>query len=378
MNPSRLKIQATICSALLVAAAGGAPAPARQTPLSAKSVQSAPAAAPRESGQIFSRPTLVKGSPTNTNAFDVSWNDNSTQKYYLGDRTNNAIDLVDSATDTFLGFVGKGHYTGSRPCPGRPTDLRHCAGPNGVVTDNLGHVWAGDGEGNVIEADATKPGTTIIRSIPTGGKFRVDEMAYDPIDRILMVSNDGDSPPFLTFISVTDGSVLGHYTYAAGQDGMEQSAWVPQTGLFYQNVPGDKNRIDVFDPHKLPNPVKSFPVQCSGGLIGLTVSGLTVGPNGRLMTVCGSVGGVSLDPTTGQIRKIVPEGADADEVWYDPGSNSYYFSRPAGGVAVVNADTEQFVANIPIPGHSVAANANNRHVFVPAAGKGIFVVTPGK
>ena len=56
-----------------------------------------------------------------------------------------------------------------------------------------------------IWTDATKPGTTIIRSIPTGGKFRVDEMAYDPIDRILMISNDGDSPPFLTFISIRDG-----------------------------------------------------------------------------------------------------------------------------------------------------------------------------
>jgi hypothetical protein len=326
---------------------------------------------------IFSEPVLVKGSPTNLGSFDVSWNDNAAQRYYFADRTNNAIDLVDSATDTFVGFIAKGHYTGAKVCPGT-RDARHCAGPNGVVTDTLGHVWAGDGEGNVIEADATKPGTTIIRSIPTGGKHRVDEMAYDPVDQILMVSDDGDSPPILTFISVRDGSVLGHYTYPAGQDGMEQSVWVSQTGLFYQNVPGDKNRIDVFDPHKLPNPIKSFPVQCSGGLIGLTVSGLTVGPKGRLMTVCGSVGGVSVDATTGQMGKIIPEGADADEVWYDPGSNNYYFSRPGAnqGVAVVNADTEKFTANIPVPGHSVAANARNKHVFIPAAGKGIFVAVP--
>jgi hypothetical protein len=55
---------------------------------------------------MFAEPVLVKGSPTNLRAFDVSWNDNSTQKYYLADRTNNAIDLVDSATDTFLGFIG--------------------------------------------------------------------------------------------------------------------------------------------------------------------------------------------------------------------------------------------------------------------------------
>jgi hypothetical protein len=52
---------------------------------------------------------------------------------------------------------------------------------------------------------------------------------------------------------------------------------------------------------------------------------------------------------------------NADEVWYDPGSNSYYFSRSAesGGAAV-------------------AVNANNKHVFVPVAGKGIFMVAPKK
>ena len=372
MKSTRLKINAFLWLALL-ATVGGAKWSSGQTSPSK-------GAAPHKSGFVFNEPVLVKRSPTNLGAFDVSWNDNSTQRYYLADRTNNAIDLVDSATDTFLGFIGRGHYTGSRPCPGHPNEMRHCSGPNGVVTDDLGHVWAGDGEGNIIEADATKPGSAIIRSIPTGGKGRVDEMAYDPIDRMLMAENDGDSPPRITFIAVTDGAVLGQYVYPMEQDGMEQPVWVRQTGLFYQNVPGKKNRIDVFDPHRLPNPVKSFPVECNGGLLGLTVSGLAVGPNGRLMTVCGSVGGVSIDPNTGRILKTVPQGADADEVWYDLGSNSYYFSRPAesGGVAVVDATTETFVANISLDGHSVAVNASNRHVFVPVYGKGIFVIAPKK
>lgn len=337
------------------------------------------------------RITLVKGSPVNygTNGFDISWVDNSTQKYYLGDRTNNAIDLVDAATDTFLGFIGKGQYKGSKPCPAQPKDLRHCSGPNGVLTDNLGHVWAGDGAGNIIEAGATKTGTAVLRKIPTGGKFRVDEMAYDPIDQILMASSDGDSPPFLTFISVKDGSVLGQHKYPPRQDGMEQPAWVRQTGWFYQNVPGAKNRIDVFDPHKLPNPVRSFPVECSGGVLGLTLSGLDVGPDGRLMAVCGSGGGVSVDPRTGRTGKPIPQGADSDQVWYDAGSHRYYFAHgvaaaggaPAGAVSVVDADTEKFVEDIRFEGagvHSVAVNARNQHIFVPVNGKGIFVVAPGK
>ena len=339
-------------------------------------------------------PTLVKGSPTNygTNGFDISWVDNTTQKYYLADRTNNAIDLVDASSDTFLGFIGKGQYTGSRPCPAQPKDLRHCSGPNGVTTDDQGHVWAGDGSGNIVEASAAQPGAGIIRKIPTGGKFRIDEVAYDQVDRILMASSDGDSPPFVTFISVLDGSVLGRYIYPAGQDGLEQPAWVRQTGWFYQNVPGAKNRIDVFDPHKLPHPMRSFPVECSGGLLGLTLSGLVAGPNGHLMTVCGTVGGKSLDPRSGQVYKTIPQVGDADQVWYDSGSNRYYFAHStqgateaatarSGAVGVVNAATEEFVADIPIAGagvHSVAVNSRNGHIFVPVNGRGILVFVPGK
>jgi hypothetical protein len=338
-----------------------------------KYAESAPAK--HEFRNRFTQPVLVRHSPTNLRSFDVSWNDNVTQKYYLADRTNNAIDLVDSVTDIFLGFIGRGHYTGSRPCPGHPREMRLCSGPNGVVTDDLGHVWAGDGDANIIEADATRPGTSIIRSIPTGGKGRIDEFAYDPIDQILLAENDGDSPPYITFVSVSSGRILGRYVYPKGQDGMEQPAFDPRTRLFYQNVPGARNRIDVFDPHQLPRPVKSFPVECTGGLLGLTLSGLTVGPHGRLMTVCGSVGGVSLDPVTGNILKIVPKGADADEVWYDPGSNNYYFSRQAD-VSVIDADTDAFIGIIPLGSHSVAANARNRHVFVPVASKGIYVIAP--
>jgi hypothetical protein len=367
MNAARLRIYAIACAALLAAAVGGASS-RRTSPLAAPAQT-----APQDYAQLFTEPVMVKGSPTNLRSLDVSWNDNARQRYYLADRTNNAIDLVDSATDTFLGFIGKGHYTGARLCPGT-NDGRLCAGPNGVVTDDLGHVWAGDGDANIIEAD-DKPGTTIVRSIPTNGKGRIDEMAYDPTTHILLAENDGDTPPYIVFVNVKDGSIVGRYDYPKEQDGMEQPAWDRATGMFYQNVPGKMNRLDVFDPHKLPNPVKSLPVACSGGLLGLTLSGLTVGPNGRLMTVCGSVGGLSVDPRTGKAGNPVPEGSDADEVWYDPGANNYYFSKNSK-LAVVSGATEKFVTYIPLGSHSVAANAKNKHVFVPVGGKGIFMVAP--
>jgi hypothetical protein len=145
---------------------------------------------------------------------------------------------------------------------------------------------------------------------------------------------------------------------------------VGQAGWFYQNAPGPKNRIDVFNPRKLPNPVSSFSVDCRGELLNLTLSGLTDGPNGRLMTICGSVGGLSVDSRTGKIHKTIPEMADVDQVWYDSGSNRYYFVHRAAvgrdtakfAVGIVDAATEKFVGDTPIEGnsHSIAVNRKTR------------------
>lgn len=324
--------------------------------------------------RLFTKPKLIKDSPTNLKYFDVSWVDQETQRYYLSDRNNNAIDLVNAATDTFVGFIGKGHYTGARTCPGEPKEWRLCAGPNGVITDDMGHVWAGNGNGDIIEANASRPGSSIIREIPTGGTGRIDEFAYDPVHQIVMAENDGSFPPYITFFSPVTGKILSQYHYPKGQKGMEQPKWDRRTGLFYENVPGRHNRIDVFNPSNLSRPVKSIPVKCSGGLLGLTLAGLTVGPKGMLMTVCGSVGGALINPITGKVLKVVPKGGDADEVWYDSGTNNYFFSGPRG-VAVVNAASLKYLATIPLPSHSVAVDARNHHVFVPVAGKGIYEVT---
>jgi hypothetical protein len=72
---------------------------------------------------------LGKDSPTNYGAygFDISWVDNSTQKYYLTDRTNNAIDLVDAATDrlrtSFVNYVER--CFGSSPETSEPCRSHH-------------------------------------------------------------------------------------------------------------------------------------------------------------------------------------------------------------------------------------------------------------
>src|SRR5262245_3755465 len=71
----------------------------------------------------------IPGSMTNPSGkmfvFDISWVDPSTQRYYLADRSNAVIDVVDAKNDVFItqiaaGFAG---FTGSNDT----------SGPNGVV-----------------------------------------------------------------------------------------------------------------------------------------------------------------------------------------------------------------------------------------------------
>ena len=66
----------------------------------------------------------------------------------------------------------------------------------------------------------------------------------------------------------------------------------------------------------------------------------------------------------------------ADEIWFNPGDGNVYFARTAAGLlGVADADEGRLLQNLPtgVGSHSVAAYAENNHVFVPVNGGGIDV-----
>src|SRR5690349_12664417 len=74
-------------------------------------------------------------------SFDISYVDPVIGVYILGDRTNKAVDVIDTTTNTVLtqlmaGFVGA-------------TGNNDTSGPDGVLTINHREVWAGDGNSTV-------------------------------------------------------------------------------------------------------------------------------------------------------------------------------------------------------------------------------------
>src|SRR5579859_5692915 len=138
----------------------------------------------------------IPGNPVKS--FDISWVDVPTEHYYLGDRSNAAVDIVNIQTNQLTGQVGG--FVGFR-------GSNDTSGPNGVVVTHSGReLWAGDGDSTVKVIDLTT--NSIAATISTGGKNRADEMTYDPKDNILAVVNNADDPPFISLISVGTRQVL--------------------------------------------------------------------------------------------------------------------------------------------------------------------------
>jgi hypothetical protein len=308
-------------------------------------------------------------------SFDIAWVDQGSQRYYLADKgsttltpgqkSKGRIDVINTQTNTFLyaiptssaetGFAGAA-----------PTVTPGCtiSGPNGVVAiPQLNQLYVGDGDSTVKVVDLAAK--AIVATIPTGGKCRADELAYDPLDHIIMITNPGDSPPFVTFISADTQSVLGTLTYPASQSGLEQPVWNPVTYRFDISVPASPpnlGSVDEIDPiaMKITN---SFKITCSP-------AGLAIGPNQHAMTSCGIV----VDARVGNVLAIV-SGPSGDEIWYNPGDNNYYFGST--NVAVVNAETNQLVGYITgSGGHSIAVDSNYNNIYVPVTGVGIKVFQP--
>ena len=154
--------------------------------------------------------------------FDISWADGSNQRYYLADHTatpgTGRIDVVDTQAMTLLGTIPGFAGTVPNPEPGCGA-----SGPTGVVAiPQLHQLYVGDGDSTVKVVDTVAQ--AVVDKIPTGGKCRADELAYDAADHIIVIANDQDSPPFLTFISTDTQSVLGRYTTRPPKSTMDSSS----------------------------------------------------------------------------------------------------------------------------------------------------------
>jgi hypothetical protein len=309
---------------------------------------------------------------------------------------NASVDLIDSEDANFIGRVGAPCATGN-PAPhfcfqgvalnADGSANNNLSGPDGVVIVGSKEVWAGDGDSRIKVIDIAT--NSFITTISTGGTARVDEMADDPRDHILAAANNADTPPFVTFFDTVHKTILGKLTFTtadAGVDaenGIEQSQWSRDTGLFYVSVPqvGSATTVggvSVIDPSTMKVTHTFLVSNCSP-------AGLTLGPRHQALIGCSGVFNnktqsviidINSDSTAldGAVVATVPIGGN-DEVWFDKGTRHYFLaarSNLSGGkpdplLGSIDAATNKLDPSAPTSttAHSVAADENAHNVFVP-------------
>lgn len=322
-------------------------------------------------------------------SFDISWVDPDVHTYFLADRSNKAIDTIDTISKA-QGKLGAGQFVGF-------SGNNDTSGPNGVLTiRNHGttEVWAGDGDSTVKVIDFHT--NIVTHTISTNGVARADELCFDPANRLIVIANDAEAgvaghAPFISFIP-TDGpnayTVVKQIPFPEATNGIEQCQWSPRTGLIYLNLPevhgpGDDTvdgAVVIIDPRRMavrrevPVPV----TQCAGP------QGMAIGPEPQILLGCnaasqppgsGQNSGI-IDERSGRLIKVLPNAGGADEVWFNPGDGHYFLADGSfvtqEQIAVVDSQTGRedpfvVIAKPPGPGHahSVAADPRRNEVYFP-------------
>ena len=350
-------------------------------------------------------------------SFDISWVNPDRAEYYLGDRSNSGIDVIDTRHLTFKRTIGG--FVGVKLNGAGNVDNNH-SGPDGVVAHGK-WLYAGDGDSTLKVIDLDAPNASAIKdSINTGGTTRVDEMALTADGETLLVANNAEDPPFATLFAangdrhVNTTHILRRITgdaaiIPAGFGlSMEQPTWDPKTRRFYVSVPIIADNpagcnygqlagaitcdggLAVIDPTDGSTAVGAFNPATNTGIVPLHAcgpNGATVGPHDNLLLGCtpannpANVQTLVINATT-KNQTLVGSITGSDEVWFNSGDGRYYTGSnrnckiagtpcPAGSqqaaVLGVIDGTSVLIETIPqgSGSHSVAADSRRNLIFVP-------------
>jgi hypothetical protein len=319
----------------------------------------------------------VPGSATNTTGgkmyvYDISWLDPKTQRFYLADRSNAVIDVVDAKRGVFVKQISGGFkgFTGSNDT----------SGPNGVVVA-FPWLFVTDAPSRVVSIDLRTDKVVDHVFTRVGDENRTDELAYDPEEGLLLVVNNADTPPFATLIEVdkeTGKLTVGpQIEFADATNGAEQPVWDPHTGRFYLSIPEVNGPGDGSGPHGAVariNPITAE-VETEFAVDFCQPAGLALGPHQDLLLGCATVFDtagqawsakdshtaapqqVIMDAETGHITAHVAGVGGSDEVVFNSGDRRYYTAsrvNPSGPVLGV-IDAEREILRQVVPTLNVAA-----------------------
>lgn len=375
----------------------------------------------------FSKTVQVAGiSPAVSYSFDLGAVDASANRYYVTDRTNMSVDVVDTSTLAVVAQYQNG-YKGCVTNAGGPSPACLAVAGSAVNNDKSGpdgldvvgnYLFVGDVNSLRI---VDKSSGVLKKTLAIGGAsgLRADEGCYDAEHGLYAISSPGESPPFMTVIDAVNQNVLA--TVYFDSSGLEACVYDPTTKMFMVNNDGSNanGRGEIsgypaafFNALKTPAgtagpnaqylfsawgtaPTNASTVSApTGTVLTGTVSyalgncdptGLALGPGKDIGAMCrqGKVGEALtfqiLDRTTGAVLKTVAAGG-GDQITYDSVSNKWYLAdsrwTPTGNscgggsaacpltpvLAIVDGTTRTLVTMLP--------NGNNAHSVAVVPGSG--------
>src|SRR6266513_4640115 len=350
----------------------------------------------------------IPGNPLRS--YDISWVNPHRGEYYLADRSNSGIDIIDTRTLTFKrtigGFVG---VKLNAACTAVNNDI---SGPDGIVTHGR-WLYAGDGNSTLKVFDLDGPNALAQPPLSNGGTTRVDEMALTSDGELLLTVNNAEDPPFANLFAANGDrnhssvreltKITINATLFPGTPAIEQPTWDRRTKRFYVSVPilgkpggcgtaTCDGGLMVIDPTTVTMgtmALGAFDPATNTGVLQLSdcgPNGATVGPNDNLMLGCTQANNPTnrstlvINATTrnfSHVNGIV----GSDEVWFNKGDGRYYTgsnrncrttapcptaATQAAVLGVIDA-TSVLIETVPQSSgsHSVAADSKRNLIFVP-------------
>lgn len=360
----------------------------------------------------------IQGKPLRS--FDISWVNPDRAEYYLGDRSNAGIDIIDTEKNTFKRTIGG--FVGIKLLGSGAVDNNH-SGPDGVTSHGR-WLYAGDGDSTLKVIDLNAPNASAIKqTISTGGSTRVDEMALTADGLLLLAANNAEDPPFATLFhangdatvssvsKITKISVSSTIIPPGFGLSLEQPAWDPETKRFYVSIPVIANNpsgcnfgqlagaitcdggLLVIDPTTVASPTATlgaFDKTTNTGVVSLNKcgpNGATLGPHDNLLLGCtpgnnpSNVDTLVINAKTKNYAHIAGI-TGSDEVWFNSGDHRYYTGssrQPGGAVLGVIDGTSVLIETVPQSSgsHSVAADCKRNKIFVPQVAPVAVVGTGG-
>jgi hypothetical protein len=349
---------------------------------------------------------------TVTYSFDLGVVDPATGRYYVTDRTNKSIDVVDTNNLVFVGQFKAGFAGCNTGSPTAPTPLPTCAGANNDMSGPDGIDIVGPnlyvGDVNALWILDKASGAVVKKiAIPSSPTFlRADEGCFDSDDNLYGISTPGAGNPFMTFVDTTTQAVVATVVMddSSGNPsaGLEACTYDHATGKFFVNNDGStanpRGEMDGI-PASVIAAAKPGPVTMHFASIGGTSiyplgacdpTGLHLGPGNDIGSMCrqGNVGDKLtfeiLDKTNGTVLANLNIGG-GDQITYDATTGRWYLadsrwtksgtscgagsaSCPLSPVIGIVDGTSRTIVGMMDNGnnsHSIAVSGANRLILTP-------------